>query len=50
MEQNFLQKYFTTWNDSWKSNGMSEKDVENITKSHGNVAPTSSSSITRHKF
>ena len=30
----------TTWIDSWKSNGMSEEDIENITKSGSNFAPT----------
>ena len=35
-------KYFsgTTWIDSWKSSGMSEEDMENITKSDSNFAPT----------
>ena len=35
-------KYFsdTTWIDSWKANGISEKDIENITKSDINFAPT----------
>ena len=35
-------KYFsgTTWIDSWKSNGMSEENIENITKSDSNFAPT----------
>ena len=35
-------KYFsgTTLNDLWKSNGMSEKNIENITKSDSNFAPT----------
>ena len=34
-------KYFsgTTWIDSWKFNGMSEENVENITKSESNFAP-----------
>ena len=34
-------KYFrdTTKIDSWKSNGTSEKSVENITKSDSNFAP-----------
>ena len=35
-------KYFrgTTWIDSWKSNGMSEENTENIIKSDSNFAPT----------
>ena len=35
-------KYFssTTRIDSWKSNGMSEENVENVTKSDSNFAPT----------
>ena len=35
-------KYFsdTSRTDSWKSNGMSEENVENITKSDSNFAPT----------
>ena len=35
-------KYFSriTCFDSWKSNGMSEESIENITKSHSNFAPT----------
>ena len=35
-------KYFsgTTRTDSWKSNGMSEESIENITKSDTNFAPT----------
>ena len=35
-------KYFsgTTWIDSWKSNRMSEENIENITKSDSNFAPT----------
>ena len=35
-------RYFsgTTWIDSWKSSGMSEEDMENITKSDSNFAPT----------
>ena len=35
-------RYFigTTWIESWKSNGMSEKSIENITKSDSNFAPT----------
>ena len=35
-------KYFsgTTRIDSWKSNGMSEENIENITKSDRNFAPT----------
>ena len=36
-------KYFTgtTRIESWKSNGMSEENIENITKSDSNFAPTS---------
>ena len=30
----------TTWIDSWKSNGMSEENIENITKSDINLAST----------
>ena len=35
-------KYFrgTTRTDSWKSNGMSEESIDNITKSDSNFAPT----------
>ena len=38
-------KYFnffssTTENYSWKSNGMSEESIKNITASHNNFAPT----------
>ena len=35
-------KYFTdtNWIELWKSNGMSEESIKNITKSHSNVAPT----------
>ena len=35
-------KYFsgTTRIDSWKSNGMSEENIENITKSDSSCAPT----------
>ena len=35
-------KYFsgTTWIDSWKSNGTLKKNIENITKSVSNFAPT----------
>ena len=35
-------KYFsgTTQIDSWKSNGMSEEDIENINKSDGHFVPT----------
>ena len=35
-------KYFsgTTWIESWKSNGMSEENIENITKSDSNFAST----------
>ena len=56
MEQNiFLQEYFrsylptakyikhfngTTWIDWWKSHGISEKNIEHITKSGSNFAPT----------
>ena len=41
----FVKKYIryfsgTTWIDSWKSSGMSEEDMENITKSDSNFAPT----------
>ena len=60
-------KYFsgTTRIYSWKSNGISEENIENITKSDGNVAPTFVdhhvlpginftghflTNITRHKF
>ena len=48
-------KYFggNTWIDTWKSNEISDKNMENITKSDSNFAPTSSCSsscITRHKF
>ena len=34
-------KYFSgfTQIDSWKSNGMSEENIENITKSGNNFAP-----------
>ena len=34
-------KYFsdTIWIELWKSNGMSEESIENITKSDGNFAP-----------
>ena len=34
-------KYFSGTNriDLWKSNGMSEENIENITKSHSNFAP-----------
>ena len=34
-------KYFSTTAriDSWKSNGMSEENIENITKSNSNFAP-----------
>ena len=48
--QNYLEfipakkyiKYFSdsTWIDLWKSNGMPEKNIENITKSDSNFAPT----------
>ena len=36
-------KYFSgiTWIDLWKSDKISEKNIENITKSDGNFAPTS---------
>ena len=30
----------TTWTDSWKSNRMSEENIENITESNSNFAPT----------
>ena len=30
----------TTWIDSWEANGMSEENIENITKSDSNFAPT----------
>ena len=35
-------KFFigTTWIDSWKFNGMSEENIENLTKSDSNFAPT----------
>ena len=35
-------KYFsdTTQIDSWKSNGISEENIENITKSDSNILPT----------
>ena len=35
-------KYFsgTTWIKSWKSNGMPEESIENITKSDSSFAPT----------
>ena len=35
-------KYFSgiIWIDSWKSNGMSEEYIENITKSGSNFVPT----------
>ena len=35
-------KYFsgTTWIDSWRSNEMLEENIENITKSDSNFAPT----------
>ena len=35
-------KYFsgTTWITLWKSNGMSEENVEHITKSDSNLSPT----------
>ena len=35
-------KYFHSTNQiySWKSNGMSEESIENITKSDSNFAPT----------
>ena len=34
-------KYFsgTTWIELWKSNGMSQESIENITKSDSNFAP-----------
>ena len=31
----------TTRINSWKSSGMSEENIENITKSHSNFVPTS---------
>ena len=39
------KKYFeyfsgTTWIDLWKSNGMSEENIESMTKSDSNFAPT----------
>ena len=39
------KKYITCFSgatqiDSWKSNGISEENVENITKSDNNFAPT----------
>ena len=36
-------KYFSgiTWIDLWKSDKMSEKNIENIANSEGNFAPTS---------
>ena len=34
----FLSDY--TWIDSWNSNGMSEENTENITKSSSNFTPT----------
>ena len=50
-------KYFsgTTRIDSWKSNGMSDENNANITKSDSNFAPFSVDHhhfllITRHKF
>ena len=35
-------KYFsgTTWIHSWESNGISEEDIANISKSDSNFAPT----------
>ena len=33
-------KKYTTKIDLWKANGMSEENIQNITKSHGNFAPT----------
>ena len=35
-------KYFsgTTWIESWKSNGISEESIENITKPSSDFAPT----------
>ena len=37
-----LIKYFSvpTWIGSWKSNEISEENIENITKSDSNFAPT----------
>ena len=46
-------KYFTgtTQIELWKSYEKSEENIENITKSDSNFAPTFRSSfITRHKF
>ena len=50
MEQNYLVfilaikciKHFsgTAWIDSWKSNGPSEENTENVTKLDSNFAPT----------
>ena len=50
MEQNYLVfilaikciKHFsgTAWIDSWKSNGTSEENIENVTKLDSNFAPT----------
>ena len=46
MTQNYLvfvpaKKYFCDTHriDSWKSNGMSEENIKNITKSNSNLAP-----------
>ena len=33
-------KKYTTKIDLWKANGMSEENIQNIAKSHGNFAPT----------
>ena len=35
-------QYFsdTTWIESWKSTGMSEENIENITNSDSNFSPT----------
>ena len=33
-------KKYTTKIDLWKANGMSEENIQNIAKSHGNFTPT----------
>ena len=45
-------KYFsgTTRIDSWKCDGMSEENIENIIKSDSNFAPTFVKHHTRHNF
>ena len=47
-------KYFsvTTWSDFWKSKGISEENIENITKSNSNFTPNFCwlSLMTRHNF